>query len=64
MTTKQEFVLLVGNVLDGVVAVGPFASSASANAWGERHHSETEFYVTALIHPERYERLVNEELAH
>jgi hypothetical protein len=51
MVEGTKFVLLIGNVLDGHVAVGPFATKHDAINWGERYHAETEWCATALIPP-------------
>jgi hypothetical protein len=51
MSDTPKFVLLIGNPIDGLVAVGPFVNKQGAIDWGEHHHSETEWWATALIAP-------------
>jgi hypothetical protein len=49
--SEPQFVLLIGNVIDGHVPVGPFSSKQDAIDWGERNHAETEWVATLLIPP-------------
>jgi hypothetical protein len=50
--SEPQFVLLIGNVIDGHVPVGPFTSKQDAIDWGERHHAETEWVATLLVPPD------------
>ena len=50
---SNQFLIILGNPVDGYNYVGPFASSDEANDWGERNEAkyETEWWITCLVTP-------------
>ena len=44
-------IVIVGNVVDGTEAFGPFKTYEEASEWAERHATEDDWHVTEVQSP-------------
>ena len=51
-TTSDLYVLLVGNVIDGIQIYGPFGGAELAGEYAEQYHKHDEWIISKLIAPE------------
>jgi hypothetical protein len=43
------YILAVGNIIEGFIFLGAFATQAEAEVYGEKHFSEHEWWIAPLI---------------
>ena len=53
MKIVTQYVLLIGNPVDGVRLIGLFATSEGANAYGDTFHKNDEFWIASCKSPWR-----------